>query len=224
MKTQKEGCSGVLFFFSFRMVPRHKKVIEVYSPDLLPLKPVLVSMKMRLFTSFFLFMTLLMSAYAQTYKGPLSEEGYGKFKIMDEAENIEFLIHQSKKETTYDPADWRPRLGDVIEVNCYVKDKRFGSGASMLVANSVKLIEPGKRTLMIESPMKVKLIDIGRKMIHMQLPDNAGSVRFDKAAKMEILPVGWAPGTGDEIIIHFHAREGTFTYNISYVVTKIERP
>jgi hypothetical protein len=181
-------------------------------------------MKKRLLSSLFLFMTLVMSIHAQTYKGSLSEEGYGKFKIMDEAENTEFLIHQSKKETIYDPANWRPRLGDIIKVDCYVKDKRIGSGSAMLVANAVKLIEPGKRTLMIESPMQVKLIEIGRKMIHMQLPDNAGNVRFDRASKMEILPVGWAPGPGDEMIIHFHAREGTFTYNMSYVVSKIERP
>jgi len=181
-------------------------------------------MKNSIISSLLLFVVLGLTSFGEVYQGKLTEEGYGKFKMLDKESQIEFLIYQSKKETTYSPEDWRPQLGDTISVDCYVKDKRFGNDASMLVAAMIKLVEPGPQSLTIESPVKVKLLEMGRRKVLVKFEDSKKSMRFDKARKLDYDPIGWVPNSGDEIFIHFIKKESRFNYNMAYVITKIEKP
>ena len=57
-------------------------------------------------------------------KGTISEMGYGKFRLK-ETGGLERLYLVGKKDTSYDPNDWRPEAGDQISVDFFQKKDKL---------------------------------------------------------------------------------------------------
>ncbi|EKD26828.1 MAG: hypothetical protein ACD_79C00995G0001 [uncultured bacterium] len=161
------------------------------------------------------------SAFAlDTTEGVITERGFGKF-YMEDAKGMRLHILEAKKTTTYTPNTWRPANGDKIKVAYFQKPGR--GGAMNLVASNIELVEGGALTLNMKSPMEVEVLEMGRSKILVNVIAAKQSMRFDKPKNSQLVPVGWAPMPGEKATITFHATPAKFSYDMVYVIDKMER-
>lgn len=150
-------------------------------------------------------------------KGTIAEMGFGKF-VLKEAGGLERIYLVGKRDTSYEPADWRPENGDQVQVAFFEKKGK-------LVASNVKLVRLGPNSVNPDdmvSPMRVKVQESGRSGIIATLKGSSKKARFAYARKRtEFEPVGWNPQAGEEVEVQFEAEPGRS--GITYVLTKITR-
>ncbi|MEQ1439713.1 hypothetical protein AAG565_10135 [Fontimonas sp. SYSU GA230001] len=171
---------------------------------------------------FFVALFLLpLAALAQdnVSRGTIGEMGYGKF-VLKEGGGLERLYLVGKKDTNYEPDDWRPGEGDQVQVTFFEKKGK-------LVASSVKLVKLGPNSVdpkQMVSPMRVKVVESGKSGVIATLKGSSKKARFVYARKRtEFDPVGWVPQVGEEVEVEFEVEPSTFKYDMSYVLLKIKR-
>lgn len=170
---------------------------------------------------FFVLMLMPLAALAQdnVSKGTISEMGYGKF-VLKEGGGLDRLYLVGKKDTSYEPEDWRPTAGDQVQVTWFEKK-------SKLVASNVKLVKLGPNSIdpkKMISPMRVIVKESGKSGIIATLKGTSKQARFVYARKRtQYEPVGWKPQVGEEVEVTFEAEPSRFKYDISYVIDKITR-
>ncbi|MFA5938401.1 MAG: hypothetical protein WC809_03505 [Sinimarinibacterium sp.] len=175
---------------------------------------------LRSFRLFFVALFLLpLAALAQdnVSKGTISEMGFGKF-VLKESGGLARVYLVGKRDTSYEPDDWRPADGDQVQVAWFEKKGK-------LVASNVKLVRLGPNSVNpndMVSPMRVKVQESGRSGIIAKIKGTSKETRFAYARKRtEFEPVGWQPQAGEEVEVQFEAESGRS--GVTYVLTKITR-
>jgi len=158
------------------------------------------------------------AALAQSTGGTISEMGYGKFRLKENG-GTERVYLVGKKDTSYEPADWRPSEGDKVDVSYFEKKGK-------LVASNVKLVKLGPNSIdpkeMI-SPMRVTVREVGKSGI-IATVKGTKQAKFTYARKRtEFVPAGWQPQVGDVVEVDFEAEQARFTFNMAYVLKKITK-
>lgn len=152
-------------------------------------------------------------------KGTISEMGYGKFRLKEDG-GLERLYLVGKKETSYEPNDWRPEAGDQISVDFYQKKDKLVAGKVSLVKLGPNSVDPKQMV----SPLRVVVRETGKSGIKATLKGTSKEVKFSSARKKtKYEPVGWVPSPGEEIEVEFTTQAAKFTYDIAYVLSKVTR-
>lgn len=156
----------------------------------------------------------------ESLQGVIQERGRGKF-FLEEENGMRRQFYESKKTSVYIPGNWRPKSGDKVNVSFFKKPHR--SGTMMLVAAKIELIEGGPLTMNLKSPVEVEILEIGRKFIRVNIIEANQSMQFTKVRKMQMIPTGWVPYGGEKAKIYFHTKPSRFTFNLVYLIDKIEK-
>jgi hypothetical protein len=172
-----------------------------------------------------LFIALLMlapfTAQAQdtASKGTIKEMGYGKF-LLSEAGGLDRLYLVGKKDTSYEPMEWRPYAGDQVSVSFFQKKDK-------LVASQVKLEKLGPNSIdpkKMVSPMHVVVRETGKTGIIGTPKGFNRTVKFSNARKKTTYdPVGWVPAPGEEIEVEFTTVPSRFAFDITYQLGAVKR-
>jgi len=171
------------------------------------------------FTLFSLLLTV--SALAvKTMDGIIKEPGYGKYSV-ETADGTEFLLHVSKRETTFTPELWRPAKGDQISADYYEKTGRNGT---IIVIRKIELVKAGPNTINITSPVNVTIVETGRSGFKTTLDDyNDIDKKFARFRGTKTNPAGWVPRSGDKAVITFHVQKARFTFNVAYLADEVKK-
>jgi hypothetical protein len=152
-------------------------------------------------------------------KGTIAEMGYGKFRLT-EAGGLDRLYLVGKKETAYEPMDWRPGTGDQVSVTFFTKKDK-------LVASQVTLVKLGPNSIdpkQMVSPMRVTVRETGKSGIIATLKGTTKQVKFSNARKKtKYDPVGWVPAPGEEIEVEFTTVPSRFAFDITYQLGTVKR-
>lgn len=152
-------------------------------------------------------------------RGTISEMGYGKFRLKEDG-GLERLYLVGKKDTSYEPNDWRPESGDQIAVDFFQKKDKLVAGKVTLVKLGPNNVDPKQMV----SPLRVVVRETGKSGIKATLKGTSKEVKFSfQRKKTQYEPVGWVPAPGEEVEVEFTKAEAKFTYDISYNLTKITR-
>jgi hypothetical protein len=152
-------------------------------------------------------------------KGTIAEMGYGKFRLKENG-GLERLYLVGKKDTSYEPNDWRPEAGDQIAVDFFQKKDKLVAGKVTLVKLGPNNVDPKQMV----SPLRVVVRETGKSGIIATLKGTSKAVKFSsQRKKTKYEPVGWVPAAGEEIEIEFTTAAAKFTYDIAYVMSKVTR-
>jgi hypothetical protein len=143
-------------------------------------------------------------------KGTIAEMGYGKFRLKENG-GLERLYLVGKKDTSYEPNDWRPEAGDQISVDFFQKKDKLVAGKVTLVKLGPNNVDPKQMV----SPLRVVVRETGKSGIIATLKGTSKAVKYE--------PVGWVPEAGEEVEIEFTTAAAKFTYDIAYVMSKVTR-
>ena len=126
------------------------------------------------------------------------------------------LFHLSAKQTVYEPATWRPMVGDQVDVSFVVNQ-------GQLEATQAKLLEAGPNTIAdLASPAVVTIVEKGRSGIIAQL-ESGRSVRFSASRRTQWEPAGWLPTPGEKAVVEFQAVRQRFGFNVVFDATRIAK-
>jgi hypothetical protein len=152
-------------------------------------------------------------------KGTISEMGYGKFRLKENG-GLERLYLVGKKDTSYEPNDWRPEAGDQISVDFFQKKDKLVAGKVTLVKLGPNSVDPKQMV----SPLRVVVRETGKSGIKATLKGTTKEVKFSsQRKKTKYEPVGWVPTPGEEVEVEFTTQAAKFTYDIAYVLSKVTR-
>ncbi len=159
-------------------------------------------------------------AWGDEAQGTITETGMHSFKL-DEKGTVR-LFNASVKSTQYEPATWRPEVGDQVKVVFNITQNK--KGATILAIDSTSLVKAGPNSLgAIKSPVTVTIVEIGKSGVKAKLPKGQ-IVKFDfNRGKTEKIPAGWVESVGDKAAITFHAQPNRFTGNLVLVADKMEK-
>lgn len=159
------------------------------------------------------------TAGAEELAGKITETGHGKFKLSDSA-GVERLLLLSMKGTSYEPATWRPTVGDRVKVQASTVETRSGPG---LAVDRATLVEAGPDTWMETSPIEVEIQERGRSGIKAKAVKSGKPVRFDAGRETVWEPTGWAPAAGERARVTFHTVPSRFGFTVVHVADRIEK-
>ena len=126
------------------------------------------------------------------------------------------LFHLSAKQTMYEPATWRPTVGDQVDV-LFVVNK------GQLEVTQAKLVEAGPNTIAdLASPAVVTIVEKGRSGVIAQL-ESGRSVRFASSRQTQWEPAGWLPMTGEKATVEFQAVRERFGFGVVFDATRIAK-
>lgn len=126
------------------------------------------------------------------------------------------LFNLSSRSTVYEPASWRPTVGDRVDVAFVVSEGK-------LVVNQATLVEAGPNTLPeLPSPAAVRIVEKGRTGIIAQL-DDGRSVRFSATRGTVWDPAGWMPTPGERATVEFQVLRERFGFGVVFEATKIAK-
>lgn len=151
--------------------------------------------------------------------GIVTDTGFGSFTL-DEKGTLR-LFNLSSANSQYNPAAWRPTLGDEVSVTfTVVQSKR---GGSVLSVNKATLIKAGPNTVSaITSPVVVEITEVGRSGVRAQIQEGQ-IVRFSYQRGTQKVPVGWVPVLGNKAKIEFHVQKARIGFDVGYIIDKIEK-
>lgn len=162
---------------------------------------------------------LAMAADGTASTGTIGEMGYGKF-ILKEAGGLDRLYLIGKKDTAYEPMDWRPDVGDQVSVSFFQKKDK-------LVASQVTLTKLGPNSIdpkQMVSPMRVIVRETGKTGIIATPKGMTKQVKFsNQRKKTKYDPVGWVPAMGEEIEVEFTTVPSRFAFDITYQLGTVKR-
>ncbi len=171
-----------------------------------------------LFVALLLLTPLAALAEDNVSKGTIAEMGYGKFQLK-ESGDLNRLYLTGKKDTKYDPMNWRPEAGDQVSVTFFQKKDK-------LVASNVQLVKLGPNSVdpkQMVSPMRVTVRETGKSGIIATLKGSTKTAKFTSSRKTKYEPTGWVPSSGEEVEIEFTTGDARFTGNLAYVMSKVTR-
>lgn len=170
-------------------------------------------------------LTLLAGAFqvlGDETAGTITETGFHSFKL-DEKGTIR-LFNASVSKTQYEPATWRPAVGDQVKVTYNVTKGRGDTPVLAIVSTSLTKAGPNTITE-LKSPVTVTITETGASGVKAKLPKGQ-IVKFDYMkgrGKTEKVPVGWVEAAGDKAIITFHVQANRFSGRSGFVADKIEK-
>lgn len=126
------------------------------------------------------------------------------------------LFHLSAKQTMYEPATWRPTVGDKIDV-LFVVNK------GQLEVTKTTLLEAGPNTIAdLASPAVVTIVEKGKSGIIGQL-ESGQAVKFASSRRTQWEPAGWLPMTGEKATVEFQAVRERFGFGVLFDATRIAK-
>jgi len=156
---------------------------------------------------------------SEVVSGEIIENGFGKFKMKDSSGTVR-LVYIGRRDTSFRPVTWRQSVGDKVKVSYIV---RPGKNGQKMVATLVELVKKGVNSVMIKSPLNVKIVEVGRKTIKV-VPEGMGkTLRFEKQRSTVFLPVGWTPLAGDKVVFYFQVIPSRFGGGMVNLLSKIEK-
>ncbi len=150
--------------------------------------------------------------------GTVQEMGHGKI-VLQEKGGLARVFLEGRKDTSYEPTNWRPEQGDQLEIAYIQREQK-------LVATRVKLVKIGPNNVdpaEMVSPLTVTIVEVGRSGVLATKGKNPTRLRFAFARSTVYEPVGWKPQVGEKVAVTFQAKPNPLTFNISYVLDKIVR-
>lgn len=151
-------------------------------------------------------------------KGVVSEGGWGKFKMVD-TNGAERLFYESSKLTQYAPDTWRPAQGDEVLVHF---SEVVSRSRIIVQVDKVTLVQAGPNTALIESPVEVELVQIGRTGYMGKPTDGGPTVRFLRHRRTRLDPPGWRPLPGEKVRIEFRC-ERNRGFSVNRIADRVER-
>ena len=155
---------------------------------------------------------------AQSTSGTVQEMGYGKISLAEQG-GLTRTFLEGRRDTTYDPVNWRPEKGDQLEISYVQREQK-------LVAKRVHLTKIGPNNVDpadLVSPMTVTLTEVGKSGVIGTMAGKETRVRFATGRKTEYVPVGWKPQVGEKALVTFHSQPNNLTFNVTLAVDKLER-
>lgn len=153
-------------------------------------------------------------AVADQATGKVQATARGTFTLDDNGTLRLFSL--SSKQTAYEPATWRPTVGDQVDIQ-FVVDK------SVLVVGQVKLLEAGPNTLAnLVSPATVTIVEKGRSGILARL-ESGQTVKFASSRGTAWEPAGWLPTPGETAVVEFQAIKERFGFGVVFEAVKIAK-
>jgi hypothetical protein len=158
-------------------------------------------------------------AFGEETSGTVQELGFLKFKVLNK-DGTSLLVHLAKDSTGYEPADWRPIVGDEINVS-YLEVQRRNE--KILQATKVTLVKASPNAVSITSPVEVEIVETGRSGYRAKIVSSGNVVRFSKGRGTSVSPAGWTPAPGDKVVITFTSKPSVGGSGMSYVAEKVEK-
>jgi len=155
----------------------------------------------------------------ETAEGTVGSTGIGSFKLID-ATGTAREFNLAKKTTKYEPAEWRPATGDKISV-AYTEITKGND--KVLRVDTVTLTKAGPETVLFTSPVEVVLTEVGKSGVRGKVGAEGKIVKFDRTRDTQLDPTGWVPAPGEKTKIEFQAKESTFAFGVTYVITKMSK-
>lgn len=153
-------------------------------------------------------------AVADQATGKVQATARGSFTLDDNGTLRLFSL--SSKQTAYDPATWRPTVGDQVDV-------QFVVNKGVLVVGQVKLLEAGPNTLAdLASPATVTIVEKGRSGILAKL-ESGQTVKFAASRGTAWEPAGWLPTPGETAVVEFQALKERFGFGVVFEAVKIAK-
>jgi hypothetical protein len=137
-------------------------------------------------------------------EGTVTDTGYGQFRMKDKA-GTERLFKIGARDTSYEPADWKPSDGDEVVVTFAEKQGRSGV---TIVATKVKMVKQGAGAFTAPSPVEVEITQTGRASVLAKVAGTDKIVRFQRPRGATVDPAGWEPAVGDKVKIEFRRETG----------------
>lgn len=126
------------------------------------------------------------------------------------------LFNLSSKQTAYEPATWRPTMGDKVDV-------LFVINKGTLVVNKATLLKAGPSTVAdLASPAIVTIIEKGRSGVIGEL-ESGHTVKFASSRRTIWEPAGWLPAPGEKAVVEFQAVKERFGFGVDFDATKISK-
>jgi hypothetical protein len=157
----------------------------------------------------------------KTTQGVVQEDGFGKFRLKDKA-GTSWLFYLSHDKTRYTPDDWRPIVGDEVNISHMEVQSR---GNTISQAVTVGLVKAGPNTIRIKSPVEVQITETGRSGYKAKVLSTGVIVRFGNQRSSQVVPTGWVPTPGEKALVTFTAQPSKIWggFGISYALDKIEK-
>lgn len=163
---------------------------------------------------------MLFSALAlcqDTVTGKVARTGWGKIEITDSPGSTR-VFSLSSKLTRYEPAGWKPMVGDQVKVTFTQVESR---GRIVVRADLIVLVDAAKQPF--QSPVEVQILENGRSALRVKIVKTNFEERFSKSRETEFSPAGWVPAPGEKASIEFVAKPGRFRSGVTYVAIKVTR-
>lgn len=130
--------------------------------------------------------------------GVVTESGRGSFVLR--TPTGEFRTFNTGRETKYQPADFRVREGDQVEVTFYNKDFR---GRIIQAVSHLKLIRLNPDFREPPNPAFGTIREAGHRAFDIYIPAINLAWKFEVARVLNTIPPGWTPLPGDEVIVAY---------------------
>jgi hypothetical protein len=154
----------------------------------------------------------------QIVTGVVTEMGHGSFILRTETkENRTF---NTGRETKYEPADFRAREGDEVEVTFYDKDLR---GRIIQAVSHLKLIKLNPDFQEPANPAIGTIKEAGRRAYNIYIPEIKLTWNFELARGWKAIPKGWKPAADDQVKVTYKKVPARWTSRIVYQILTIEK-
>ena len=158
------------------------------------------------------------SAGDKTVTGVVAKGGFGKFILRTKAGKE--ATFNTGRGTKYEPADFRAREGDEVEVTYYDKDHR---GRTIQAVSRLKLIKANPNFKEPANPAVGTIKEAGRRMYDVYIPEIKKSWKFEISRGWKAIPKGWKPAADDKVKITYRKVASRFTGNIVYQIKTMEK-
>ena len=156
----------------------------------------------------------------QKVTGIVAESGYSGVVLKAPGER-KGVKYNTGRETTYNPADYRPVKGDTVTLAYY--RKLLGNGKELLAVSSITLVKKESGRKELTSPAMGVVREAGRKMMRIEFPATGQVITMDKKRGMDIMPPGWVPAAGDRVKVYYEKVPARFGPGVVHVIGKLEK-
>lgn len=161
---------------------------------------------------------VLASAGDKTVTGVVAKGGFGKFILRTKSGKEE--TYNTGRETKYEPADFRAREGDKVEVTYYDKDAR---GRTIQAVSLLKLIKANPDFKEPSNPAVGTIKEAGRRNFLVYIPKIKKAWKFEIARGWKSIPKGWKPAADDKVKVTYKRVPSRFTGGMVYQIKTMEK-
>lgn len=150
--------------------------------------------------------------------GRVTETGFNSLRVDDKGTLRQF--HTSAR-TQYEPATWRPGMGDEVSITYAPGQSR--RGVPILAVGKMTLVKPGPETVTdLASPVVVEIVEVGASGVKGKTAKGQ-IVKFATGRGTRRLPAGWVIAVGERARITFQAKPNRFSGGLVFAVDQIEK-